>query len=488
MITHPNGNTLVDIDKEYQLLSVLMDEPGLCDKYKINKNLFTAPIRQDAFRVIQTKFQSGIMGSTIGDLSILAQFLEKENYSIGETADLSLKMVENYTPSWYWDQLFSDLNDLHLRRTMADVAERLGRKAFEGGDINLSILSEGVEELKRQREPIAQVKDFYTAEEIGRMTFPPINYLVADIIPPGLCFLAGRPKAGKSWLALQIAYAVSQGGQVIGKQCRKSGVFIYALEDNLRRLNWRTTQQGWNFDRLTSIKFKLLESFTDLSGCGRDLTGADLLIIDTFTRATGKDQVDPVQMREVLSPLQRAAISQDKTILVIDHMPKAGQGRDSYNNVINDLYGSVSKSGIADTILGLYRDNEGVGGTLNGTGRDIGEFELPLTWDTEAWAWQSLAPGTVVDKLGYSDNRHGVLSAIVEAEDISQLDIAAVTGMNKGTVSRVINELVSSGYVLKYVEGKRILYQPSVTGRVDILPMWDGRLEKAGTILQGALI
>jgi len=415
--------------------------------------------------------------------------LEKEGYSYGECAENTLKMVELYTPSWYWDELYRDLNDLHLRRTMRDVAKRLMRKAFEDNDnINIETLADGVEELRKQREPIPAVKDFYTAEEIGRMSFPPINYLIADIIPPGLCFLAGRPKAGKSWLALQMAYAVSQGGPVIGKQTRKSNVFIYALEDNLRRLNWRTTQQGWNFDRLTSIKFKLLESFTDLSGCGRDLQGADLLIIDTFTRATGRDQIDPVQMREVLSPLQRTAIGSDKTILVIDHMPKAGQGRDSYNNVINDLYGSVSKSGIADTILGLYRDNEGVGGTLNGTGRDIGEFELPLTWDTESWTWQSLAPGTVVDKLGYSDNRHAVLSAIVEAEDISQLDLVSVTGLNKGTMSRVINELVESGYVLKYVEGKRILYQPSVAGRGDILPIWDGRLEKAGAILQGAML
>ena len=42
----------------------------------------------------------------------------------------------------------------------------------------------------------------FTAAELQRRTFPAVSYCVPDLIPEGLTIIAGKPKIGKSWLAL----------------------------------------------------------------------------------------------------------------------------------------------------------------------------------------------------------------------------------------------------------------------------------------------
>jgi RecA-family ATPase len=41
---------------------------------------------------------------------------------------------------------------------------------------------------------------------------PPIQWAIPEILPEGLTLLAGKPKLGKSWLALAMALAVASGG------------------------------------------------------------------------------------------------------------------------------------------------------------------------------------------------------------------------------------------------------------------------------------
>ena len=80
----------------------------------------------------------------------------------------------------------------------------------------------------------------FSAHELGAMTFPPIKFAVPGLIPEGCSILAGRPKLGKSWLALDIALAVARGSYCLGDlQCEQGEVLYLALEDNKRRLRSR---------------------------------------------------------------------------------------------------------------------------------------------------------------------------------------------------------------------------------------------------------
>lgn len=78
-----------------------------------------------------------------------------------------------------------------------------------------------------------------SAKELQRKVFPPIKWMVKDMIPEGLTLFCGKPKMGKSWAALDLAFAVSDGSQFLGNACDQGDVLYLALEDNERRLQER---------------------------------------------------------------------------------------------------------------------------------------------------------------------------------------------------------------------------------------------------------
>src|SRR5205814_8251373 len=49
------------------------------------------------------------------------------------------------------------------------------------------------------------------ASELQSMIFPPVRYVLPGYIPEGVTLLAGKPKVGKSWLALDLCIASSAG-------------------------------------------------------------------------------------------------------------------------------------------------------------------------------------------------------------------------------------------------------------------------------------
>jgi hypothetical protein len=82
-----------------------------------------------------------------------------------------------------------------------------------------------------------------TAAELAERDFPPVAFVVPGYVAEGLTVIAGRPKTGKSWLALGWAIAVATGGVALGSIEVEAGDVLYlALEDNQRRLKKRLEQ------------------------------------------------------------------------------------------------------------------------------------------------------------------------------------------------------------------------------------------------------
>ena len=84
--------------------------------------------------------------------------------------------------------------------------------------------------------------DFYrsqgiTASELMQKSFPEPKWAIPGILPEGLNILGGKPKKGKSILALNICLDIALGKPALGKIHIEGGSVIYfALEDNYRRL------------------------------------------------------------------------------------------------------------------------------------------------------------------------------------------------------------------------------------------------------------
>ena len=58
--------------------------------------------------------------------------------------------------------------------------------------------------------------DVFTAAALLQMQLPEPKCVVKDLLPEGLDLLCGKPKLGKSWLALNIALAIASGGIALG--------------------------------------------------------------------------------------------------------------------------------------------------------------------------------------------------------------------------------------------------------------------------------
>src|ERR1700690_2738347 len=95
------------------------------------------------------------------------------------------------------------------------------------------------EQVARERASSAPSLVTFTAPELEAMDLPAPRFACADLIVEGLSFLAGAPKLGKSWLALQLAIAVALGEEWLGKKCDRGEVLYLALEDSRRRLQTR---------------------------------------------------------------------------------------------------------------------------------------------------------------------------------------------------------------------------------------------------------
>ncbi|MDP8951143.1 MAG: AAA family ATPase, partial [Actinomycetota bacterium] len=79
-----------------------------------------------------------------------------------------------------------------------------------------------------------------TAAELMALEFEPTRWVVPDVLPEGLSLLAGKPKKGKSWMALGMCEAVAVGGVAFGVKRVEQGDTLYlALEDNRKRLQKR---------------------------------------------------------------------------------------------------------------------------------------------------------------------------------------------------------------------------------------------------------
>ena len=79
-----------------------------------------------------------------------------------------------------------------------------------------------------------------TASDLQHRSYPEVGWVLPGLVPEGLSLLVGRPKVGKSWLALDLALAVASGGTCLGVELEEPADVLYcALEDNERRLRSR---------------------------------------------------------------------------------------------------------------------------------------------------------------------------------------------------------------------------------------------------------
>lgn len=285
------------------------------------------------------------------------------------------------------------------------------------------------------------VAELYAAE------FPEPRYLVPDLLPAGLAALGARPKIGKSWMALQMSVAIGLGVPIFGHPTQAGRVLYLALEDSPRRMKSRLKRQGATEHANVRFEFTwapLLEGGMDQLLRTIDRHRYALVVIDTLARAMG--HIDPnksAEMNVYLGLLQRTAVERNMTILLIDHHRK-GNGGDG--DVIDDLIGATSKSGVLDVAMGLYRARGEKNATLKLTGRDIEERELAMRFDVDTGCWECLGDA---EEIVSSEHEKAILEAVAKLGAPTHKEIADVTGQDKSNCFKRMQDLIVKGKLRK---------------------------------------
>lgn len=287
-----------------------------------------------------------------------------------------------------------------------------------------------------------------SATEILATEWPDLDWVIQGLMPTGLAFLAGAPKVGKSWMALQIGKSVSSGESILGHDVIKGKVLYLALEDSKRRLQTRMIKQEWheglNVDFMTLPEY--LEQIKDLKGDGSTKLAKliengqyKFVIIDTLSRALFVDQNDVSDVTACLSPLQAIALRLNCAILIIDHHRKLNNKESP--DAITDVLGSTAKSGVADTIMGVYKKRGSSKAQFSVTGRDIDETTIDILWEksTGCWSLPNDKPTPQMEEL---------LTMLEEIGPITNQELAVALDRPPGSVLKQLNKLLEKGLVI----------------------------------------
>jgi AAA domain len=294
----------------------------------------------------------------------------------------------------------------------------------------------------------------FTLQDLLARDLPPIRWAIPDILPEGLTLLAGKPKLGKSWLALSIALSIAAGGYALGKQPVTKGEVLYlALEDNERRLQSRAIQLldamsqvplgiefALDWPRLDQGGLQYLEEYLQTHPRLR------LVIIDTWVKVSplsGRHQRSQYENDyEALAPLKALADTYHVSILAVHHLRKMAA-----SDALDEITGSTGLTGVVDGALILKRERSTNQASLFVTGRDIEqEQQLPLTFDLLTAQWT--LDGNV-ENFTLSKERQQIFDRLKTqpSRGMSAPEVGRALGKNYNTTRTLLRKMEDAGVV-----------------------------------------
>ncbi len=305
-----------------------------------------------------------------------------------------------------------------------------------------------------------------TGSDLVNKTFPDINWTIEGLMPPGLTIMAGPPKQGKSWLALNIAVWVSTGTDVLNQYPTNKGKVLYlAFEDSERRLNDRLRKildayelDGEVLENMLlpeSLKFSKInqDGLNDIIDIIRAHEDLRVVVIDTFGAAFAVEKeyrgnafhADYAMIGE----LQELAQELDVSVLLLHHTRKA-KSESTFENIL----GTVGVIAAPDTLMVFRKMNKK--DMLYITGRDIENSEHVLEFNSDTFMWHISAEE--VDQL--NKERKEVYDCFGGDYDLELKtgDIAARLGKSRSNISKLLSKLVADGLIEKAGYGKYKLF------------------------------
>jgi len=209
--------------------------------------------------------------------------------------------------------------------------------------------------------------------------FAALNRIIRGFLPGKLMVLAGRPGAGKSSIAMDIALALGKA---------EKSVLFFSLEMTAQELmqraacstgsvnttNWPTNgaapqaefsalmqaaQLIENYPITVYESVETAEKMYALADIRKKSVGLELVIIDNVQIMTTEPYIEKEYSRlvDISRKLKRMAVSLSVPILLISHLSRKVDERRSHRPTLSDLRGSGTLEQDADLVFMLYRED-----------------------------------------------------------------------------------------------------------------------------------
>jgi hypothetical protein len=286
------------------------------------------------------------------------------------------------------------------------------------------------------------------ARELQTMELKPINWIIQDLLPEGLLILAGRPKIGKSFLALNMSLAIANGSYALGFfKANQNSVLYIPYEDNYRRLQDRINRmlgeehykeapenllipKDCDFPKMT------IEGIDSLAKILDENSNIKLVVIDTLGRAIVRNNKrNSNQFQDEYdfgASLQKIALQRHISILLVHHTTKQ-----KYEDVFDQVLGTTGLTASPDSLMLLSKDSNKEF-ILSITGRDIEEKEYSVKFQNCIWIVES-EKGKIT-----TPEREEIISLFMEYErPLKTKEIAEHLGKSVANVSKMLGKMVN---------------------------------------------
>jgi hypothetical protein len=294
--------------------------------------------------------------------------------------------------------------------------------------------------------------DFWT------ILVPEPQWVIRDILRPGVGVFMGVQKAGKSTVVTDIAFAVTTGRITLGKFSVEQGSVLYMnYEDNMNDLRARARALGYDENTpFPNLHIQFDAPRQDAGGMEMIQTWCEkhpdrkLVIIDPFSRFRRRRRPDENGMDAynldyaVVGEIHSLAVKYGVSILIVHHEKKSKDG-----DWVLNASGSVAITAVASSIMQLSRGRGKSNAILKITGRGIKDKEYALIGDGLTWKCQGDAEGYEAAQSVIS------IKAILNKDgEMTIKEIADTLDMKPGTVRKTLNRN-RSDHFYKSSDGKR---------------------------------
>ena len=264
--------------------------------------------------------------------------------------------------------------------------------------IGIKIGKEQKEEFKKESLDPGAWRNGILAEVIAKEEFKPIDWLVENIIAPGLTIIAGKSKIGKSWLVLHLSYCIEKGEEFLGRKCAKGDVLHYSLEDGKRRIKTRwdkmciqPDQTYYQFrDRKPKIPILTMGLEEEIEDWAKNIPNPKMVVIDVYVKVkkTISKSLNAYENDNYnLQNLQTLAIKYNIGIVLVHHTKKGSE-----NDVFDEINGSAGIQSNMDSMIVLASSRKaGKNSVFHCIPKDAEQLEFEIGMNDQM-IWEDKGP------------------------------------------------------------------------------------------------